>query len=283
MARRQSLEGAVVAITGGGRGIGLAIATAMAARGAQVSLGDIDAALAAQAAESLNGYGGRLDVREPASFAKFLEATREHAGPVDVLVNNAGIMPIGAFADEPDAISDTQIDINLRGVIHGCKAVLPEMLARGGGHIVNVASMAGAVPIPGCAVYCATKFAVVGLTQTLREEYRDSGLRFSTIMPSKVTTELASGSDAAAGRLPTVSAEEVAAAVVDAVLHGRREVAVPRYLGMAPALIEVTPHWLQRGLRRGFDDRRALERMDLQQRAGYIRRIESLAARKQGA
>lgn len=278
MAKAVRLKGAVVAITGGGRGIGLAIARAMAVQGAQVSLGDIDAKLAMQAAEPLNGYGGRLDVRDPASFARFLEATRREVGPIDVLINNAGIMPIGAFTEETAAMTDTQIDVNLRGVIHGCKAVLPEMLARGGGHIVNVASMAGAVPIPGCAVYCATKFAVVGLTQTLREEYRDSGVRFSTIMPSKVTTELASGSDAA--RLPTVSPEEVANAVVDAVKHGRREVAVPRYLGVTPALLDLTPHWLQRGLRRALDDRDALKKLDLQQRAAYTRRIESLASKE---
>jgi len=283
MTRGIRLKGAVVAITGGGRGIGLAIARAMAAQGARVSLGDIDAALAMQAAEPLKGYGGRLDVRDRASFAKFLEATRSEVGPVDVLVNNAGIMPIGAFTDEPDAMSDTQIDINLRGVIHGCKAALPEMLARGGGHIVNVASMAGVLPVPGLAVYCATKFAVLGLTQTLREEYRDGGVYFTTIMPSKVTTELAAGSDSAAGKLPTVSPEEVAEAVVDAVRHRRGEVAVPRYLGVAPALLEVTPQWLMRGFRRAINDRRVLEKMDLQQRAGYTQRIEALAAKKVSA
>lgn len=280
MAKAVRLKGAVVAVTGGGRGIGLAIARAMVEQGARVSLGDIDAKLAMQAAESLKGFGARLDVRDPASFAHFLEATHRAVGPVDVLINNAGIMPIGAFTDETDAMSNTQIDINLRGVIHGCKVALPEMLARDQGHIVNVASMAGAVPIPGLAVYCATKFAVVGLTKTLREEYRDSGVVFSTIMPSKVTTELASGSDAA--RLPAVSPEAVALAVVDAVKHGRREVAVPRYLGVTPALMDMTPHWLQRGLRRAFDDRDGLRKMDLQARAAYTRRIESLATRESG-
>jgi NADP-dependent 3-hydroxy acid dehydrogenase YdfG len=283
MARGLRLKGAVVAISGGGRGIGLAIARAMVAQGAQVSLGDIDAALAMQAAEPLNGYGGRLDVRDRASFAKFLEATRREVGPVDVLVNNAGIMPTGAFTEELDAMSDTQIDINLRGVIHGCKVVLPDMLARGSGHIVNVASMAGVLPVPGLAVYCATKFAVLGLTQTLREEYRDSGVQFTTIMPSKVTTELAAGSDSAASHIPAVSPEDVADAVVDAIRHRRGEVTVPRYLGVAPALLEVTPRWLLRGFRRTINDRGVLEKLDLQQRAGYIHRIESLAARKENA
>ncbi|MDR3418513.1 MAG: SDR family oxidoreductase [Nevskia sp.] len=281
MAKGMRLHGAVVAVSGGGRGIGLAIARAMAAQGAKVGIGDIDETLAVEAAEGLTGYGGRLDVRERASFAAFLHAVRDALGPVDVLVNNAGIMPIGAFADETDAMSDTQIDVNLRGVIHGCKEALPEMAARGGGHIVNVASMAGVLPVPGLAVYCATKFAVLGLTRTLREEYRDSGVHFTTILPSKVTTELAAGSDQAAGGVPTVSPQEVARAVVEAVLHRRGEVTVPRYLGFAPALLEVTPGWLQRGFRRGFGDRRVLEKMDLAQRAAYTRRIESLAEERE--
>ncbi|MGH8506561.1 MAG: SDR family oxidoreductase [Stenotrophobium sp.] len=280
MAKGVQLKGAVVAITGGGRGIGLAIAKAMAAQGARVSLGDIDADLAMKAAESLDGYGGRLDVRDRESFALFLEATRQQLGPIDVLINNAGIMPIGAFTDETDAMSDTQIDINLRGVIHGCKAALPEMLARGSGHIVNVASLAGVMPIPGLVVYCATKFAVLGLTQTLREEYRDSGIHFTTIMPSKVRTELASGSDAARG-IPSVSPGHVARSVVDAIQRQRREVAVPGYLGATPAFLNLTPQWLMRRFRRAIDDRAGLDKLDHQQRASYTQRIESLTVEKQ--
>ncbi|PTU33127.1 SDR family oxidoreductase [Stenotrophobium rhamnosiphilum] len=279
MAKGVALKGAVVAITGGGRGIGLAIAKAMAEQGARVSLGDIDADLALKAAEPLGGYGGRLDVRDRESFVKFLDTTRRMLGPIDVLINNAGIMPIGAFTDETDAMSDTQIDINLRGVIHGCKAVLPEMLARGTGHIVNVASLAGVMPVPGLAVYCATKFAVLGLTQTLREEYRDSGIHFTTIMPSKVRTELASGSDAARG-IPSVSPGHVARSVVDAIKHQRREVAVPSYLGSTPAVLNLTPQWLMRRLRHAIDDRAGLEKIDHQQRASYTQRIESLTAAK---
>lgn len=280
MAKGVQLKGAVVAITGGGRGIGLAIAKAMVGQGARVSLGDIDAALAVEAAAPLCGYGGRLDVRDRESFALFLEATRQQLGPIDVLINNAGIMPIGAFTDETDAMSDTQIDINLRGVIHGCKAALPAMLARGTGHIVNVASLAGVMPVPGLAVYCATKFAVLGLTQTLREEYRDSGVHFTTIMPSKVRTELASGSDAAKG-IPSVSPGHVARSVVDAIVHQRREVAVPSYLGATPAFLNLTPQWLMRRFRRAIDDRAGLEKIDHQKRASYTQRIESLTVEKQ--
>lgn len=274
---KDALKGKIVIITGGARGIGLATAKALAAKGAKLSIGDIDAALAAQAAKSLRGYGGRLDVRDRKSFAAFLSATEKALGPVDVLINNAGIMPAGSFLDETDAISDTQIDINLRGVILGCKLALPGMVERGQGHIINVASMAGVLPVPGLAVYCATKFAVLGLTQSLREEYRDSGVQFSSILPAKVTTELASGTEVAGRGVPTSSPEEVAAAVIDAIRNRLAEVTVPRYLAAAPAVLGLAPQWLQRGFRRGFGDRRILEKLDLKGRAAYDQRIASLA------
>lgn len=278
---KADLRGLVVAVTGGGRGIGLAIAQAFAAEGALVGIGDIDESLARQAAKPLGGYGGRLDVRDRTSFAAFLEETEKALGAVDVLVNNAGIMPMGPFTEESDAVSDTQISINLRGVILGCKLVLPQMLARGQGHVVNVASGCAFLALPGAAVYCATKFAVLGLTQTLREEYRDSGVSFSTIMPSKVTTELAAGTDRAASGIPTVSPEDVAVAVVGAVRHRLTEVAVPRYLGVARPLLATVPHWLERRFRRSFGDRRILDQLDRNARASYEQRIASLAARRE--
>lgn len=273
----QDLRSAVVVVTGGGRGIGLAISRALAAQGARVAIGDIDVGLAQAAAADVRGYGGELDVRDRASFVAFLAATRKELGEIDVLVNNAGIMPSGSFTDEADALSDAQIDINLRGVIHGCKEALPAMIARGRGHIVNVASMAGVLAVPGLAVYCATKFAVVGLTDTLREEYRDSGVDFTTVMPSKVTTELASGTDQAGRGVPTASPEDVADAVLDALLNQLPEVTVPRYMAPIAALQGISPNWLLRGLRRTLGDRRVLEAMDYAARAGYERRIASLS------
>ncbi len=271
------LDGAVVAITGAGRGIGLAIASRLAAAGARISIGDIDAALAQQAAQSVDGFGGALDVRDRGSFADWLAATEQALGPVDVIINNAGIMPAGGFLDESDALSDTQIDINLRGVIHGCKLAMPGMVARGRGHVVNVASMAGRLAVPGLAVYCATKFAVVGLTETLREEYRDSGVAFTTVMPAKVTTELAAGTDSAARGVPTVTPEEVAEAVFDAISHQLPEVTLPRYLLALNPLQSAAPHWLLRRVRRVFGDRRVLEKIDARARASYDQRIGALA------
>ena len=277
MARSKTLNGKVVVITGGGRGIGLATAKALAAQGARISIGDVHADLAEQAAKNLNGYGGALDVRDRQSFAAFIDATEKSLGPIDVLINNAGIMPTGEFTEESDEISDTQIDVNLRGVIHGCKQVLPGMLHRGHGHIVNVASLAGVFPLPGLAVYCATKFAVVGLTQSLREEYRDSGVNFSTIMPAKVTTELASGTEVAGRGIPTSSPEDVAAAVIAAIHDNLGEVTVPRYMAATPALLSVTPRRVLRGVRRLIGDRRILEKLDNRARADYDARIAQLA------
>lgn len=270
------LDGAVVAITGGGRGIGLAIARELSAAGARVSVGDIDAELAQQAGRDLNGYGGFLDVRDRGAFEAFLKATEKALGPIDVLINNAGIMPAGDFLAETDGASDTQIDINVRGVILGCKTVMPSMITRGRGHIINIASMAGRIAVPGLAVYCATKYAVVGLTETLREEFRDSGIQFTMVMPSKVTTELASGTDEAGKGVPTASPEDVALAVRDAIEQQLTDVTVPRYLGPVSALQGITPRWVLRGLRRTLGDRRILEQVDHQARAGYTQRIASL-------
>lgn len=277
-----NLNGKTVAITGAGRGIGLAIARALARQGAKVAIGDIDAELAGTAAAEVNGFGSFLDVRDSAAFAAFLAGAETALGPIDVLINNAGIMPTGAFEAESDAISDTQIDINLRGVIIGCKLMVAKMLAQGGGHIVNVASMAGRLAVPGLAVYCATKFGVVGLTETLREEYRDKGIHFTMILPSKVTTELSAGTDAAAGRIPSVSPEQVADAVVHALQKRLAEVPVPGYLAALNGMQGMAPNWLLRGIRRGFGDQAILHGLDESARAGYNLRINRLVKKPTG-
>ena len=160
----RSIHGKVVAITGGARGIGKATAEALARKGARVAIGDLDADLAAQTADGLAGeaIGLELDVTKRESFADFLAQVEERLGPLDVIINNAGIMPLGDFVDEDDATAHRMIDINLHGVIYGMKLALPGMLRRNTGHIVNIASQAGKAGFPGGATYCATKHAVVG-------------------------------------------------------------------------------------------------------------------------
>src|SRR5689334_4670783 len=175
---RRSLVGSVVAITGGARGIGRATAAALIAQGAKVAIGDLDAALAAGTAQEL-GHGTlglTLDVTNQVSFEAFLDRVETERGPLDVLINNAGIMPIGPFAEESDDTARALVNINVHGVIFGSKLALRRFLARGSGHIVNIASAAGKAGFPGGATYCATKHAVVGLSEAIRAEVRDRGI-----------------------------------------------------------------------------------------------------------
>lgn len=276
--QKTSLQGKVIAVTGGGRGIGLAIAEALIARGACVSIGDIDIDLARREAIRIGAHAASLDVRDRDSFAAFLADTEASLGPLDGLINNAGIMPMGYFLDEAPALADAQIDINFRGVIHGMQLALPGLLARRSGHIVNIASLAGRFAIPGSAIYTGTKFAVVGMTEAVAAEYRDTGVHFTCIMPSKVLTELASGTDSAGRGIPAVTPQQVADAVVGALLKPRLMVAVPDYLQIAHAAYGVIPAWLQEKGRRLLGDDRILSQLDHAAHAGYEQRINSLAS-----
>lgn len=272
-----TLKGAVVAVTGGARGIGLATSEALHAEGACVSIGDVDIALAEKEAARLGAYAHVLDVRQRESFAEFLRATETALGPIDILINNAGIMPMGAFLDESLAISDAQIDINFRGVIHGMQLAMPGMLARQRGHIINVASMAGRFAVPGIAIYCGTKHAVVGMTEAVAGEHRDSGVNFTIIMPSKVLTELSSGTDEANPGIPSVTAQDVAAAVVSAVKKPRLHIAVPDYLQTAHSLYGLVPSWLQERGRRLLGDTNILHKLDYSARSHYVKRLAALS------
>jgi NAD(P)-dependent dehydrogenase (short-subunit alcohol dehydrogenase family) len=271
------LKNKVIAITGGGRGIGLAIAEALIAQGARVSIGDIDVELAEREAKHIGAHAGLLDVRDRASFAAFIADTEATLGPLYALINNAGIMPMGYFLDEDPALADAQIDINFRGVIHGMQEALPGLLQRSSGHIVNIASLAGRFALPGSAVYTGTKFAVVGMTEAVAGEYRDSGVEFTCIMPSKVLTELTSGTEKAASIIPAVTPEQVAEAVVGALLKPRLMIAVPDYLQAAHRAYTLIPGWLQERGRRLFDDNRILTQLDHAAHASYEQRINQLA------
>lgn len=223
------VAGTVIAITGAGRGIGKATAGLLSQRGARVAIGDIDLAAARACADEI-GPGCvaiRLDVTDRASVDAFLDAVEAELGPVDVLINNAGIMPTVRFLDEDEASIDRQIAINVRGVMHGMRSVLPRMLARGRGHVVNVASTAGKFGVPGVATYCATKHAVVGLSNAMRAELRDTPVDLSVVMPVIVRTELTDGVPDTRG-LKALQPHDVAASIVEAIETRRYEVWCPR-------------------------------------------------------
>lgn len=184
----------VILITGASSGIGAGIARELASAGARVMLGarriDRLEALAAEIREK----GGtvmtrRLDVTDRADVAAFAEAARLAWGSVDVIVNNAGIMPLSLMASMKVEEWDGMVDVNIKGVLHGIAAVLPEMTARGSGHIINIASIGALAVSPTAAVYCATKYAVRAISNGLRQECRD--IRVTCIHPGVVESELA--------------------------------------------------------------------------------------------
>ncbi|MGN7135244.1 SDR family oxidoreductase [Rhodococcoides corynebacterioides] len=256
------LTGRVVAITGGARGIGHATAAAFLARGARVAIGDIDDVAVKEGATALDPTGDAtrihhdtLDVTDPESFDRFLDGVEATFGPIDVLVNNAGIMPVGRVVDEPDTVTRRVLDINVLGVITGSKLAARRMLPRGRGHIVNIASAAGETYSPGLATYCASKFAVVGFTDAARLEHRGTGVEFSLVMPSFVNTELTAGTSGARG-FRNAEPEEIARAVVSLIDRPRSRVRVTRLFGAAVVSQKFLPRPLAEAMSRalGADD-----------------------------
>jgi len=229
--QRRSLNGKVVAITGGARGIGKATATALVRKGCRVAIGDLDLTLAEETAAGLGGgtVALELDVTDRASFEAFLDEAERQLGPIDVVVNNAGIMPVTPFVEEKVDSVRRQIDINLHGVITGTQLAIERMVPRRDGHIVNIASQAGKAGIPGIATYSATKHAVVGLSEAVRAELRETGVEVACVMPTVVNTELTSG----VGQkwVKPVEAADVANEIVDALEVPRFDVFVPRANG----------------------------------------------------
>jgi NAD(P)-dependent dehydrogenase (short-subunit alcohol dehydrogenase family) len=270
----RSLAGKVVAITGGARGIGRATAAALIAQGAQVSIGDIDSELAQQTAAQLGGgsIGLPLEVTQRASFRRFLDQTEQRLGPLDVLINNAGIMPVGPFVEESDAMAARMVDINLHGVIFGSKLALERFVPRRRGHLVNVASIAGKAGVPGGATYCATKYAVVGLSDAIRGELRQSGIDVTVVMPIGVNTELYSGLPQPRG-FKAAEPEHVADAIVEALQSGRFEVYVPKSLGAMMRFKALIPIRLSDLFGRAMRTDRVLLSADHSRRAAYERRM----------
>jgi NAD(P)-dependent dehydrogenase (short-subunit alcohol dehydrogenase family) len=220
----------VVAVTGAARGIGLAIAREAASRVGSVAIGDLRADDVQAAADSIgsNAVGYELDVTDPDSFGRFLDRVEGHFGSLHVLVNNAGIMTVGALQQTKSDAASKTIDVNVKGVLYGMQLALPRL--RRGGHVVNVVSSSAWIAPPYLASYSASKHAARALTDAVRDEVRTAGISVTGIYPGFVQTDLAVGTKPARGQ-KMIQPAEVATAVVDALERPRPEVFIPRSLG----------------------------------------------------
>jgi NAD(P)-dependent dehydrogenase (short-subunit alcohol dehydrogenase family) len=270
--RPRSLSDKVVAITGGARGIGRATALVLAREGARVAIADLDGDLAAEAAAELDvdAIGVGVDITDNRAFSAFLDHAEREVGPLDVLVNNAGILTPGPIDDEDEQMTARQVAVNLHAVIHGTRQAVQRMKPRRSGHIINVSSVGGRIAGARLATYCGTKFGVAGFSEAVALELKGTGIEMSVVFPPPVNTDLSAGIHRLRA-MPFVEPEDVAERIVDTLKWPQFAVPVPKT--MAPLL------WLNQVL--PFRARAALARItradgltvDQEQRAAYTQRL----------
>jgi all-trans-retinol dehydrogenase (NAD+) len=245
----RSLTDKRVLITGGASGIGYAIAQHAAAAGARIVLTDVNEPLLAQAATTLRDSGCdvaeyRLDVTDPDDVAATRERINADGGPIDVLVNNAGTVFGGYFLDVPLDRHLTTLEVNLQGPVILTHAFLPDLIDRPDAHLVNIASLAGYGGAPGGSTYGASKWGVIGFSESIDLELRRQGhthVHVTTVCPGVVSTGLFDGTRPM--RLTrTLRADDVAEAVVKGVLRNSSYVRTPWLVKVAPILRGVLPH-----------------------------------------
>ena len=271
--KRASVAEKVIAITGGARGIGLATAAVLHDLGAAVAIGDIDRSAVKEAGNQLDlKVGRRLDVTDARSFADFLDHVEDQLGPVDVLVNNAGVIAVGSAVDEADAVTQRVLDVNIYGVILGTKLAARRMLPRGHGHVVNIASLGSVLAAEGIATYCATKHAVLGYTDSVRLENRGSGVLFSAILPTLVNTEMIAGVGHGKG-IKNAEPEDVARAVAGVIAKPKARVYVPRAVGRIATVQRLLPQRVTEATGRALGTNRVFTSdVDADKRRAYARR-----------
>ena len=268
----------VVAITGGARGIGHATARALAHRGMRIAIGDLDGDLAEQVAAELGGdaFGVGVDVTDNAAFARFLDGVEHRLGPLDVLVNNAGIMSAGPIDDEDEALTARAIAINLEAVIHGTREAIRRMKPRRAGHIVNLSSAVSKVAGSDCATYVATKFAVAGFSEAVAIELRGTGIEVSVVRPSLCKTDLTSGFAGLRG-MPFIEPHDVAARIVETLQRPRFDVPVPKSMGPMLWLNQALPFRARMALAHLTKADAILSAVDVGERAAYVERVQASA------
>jgi short-subunit dehydrogenase len=218
----------------------------------------------------------KLDVTDRQSFTDFLDAAEDALGPLDVLVNNAGVISVGNALTEGDAATQRLLDVNVYGVILGTKLAAERMLPRRSGHVINIASLGAVVPAPGIATYCATKHAVLGFTNTVRLENRGSGLHFSAVLPTLVNTDMIAGLNALRG-MKNAEPEDVAKAVAALITRPKAKVMVPPSLNAVTVAQRLLPQAAFEALSRGLGAGRVFGgEVDAEKRKRYTERPGTL-------
>lgn len=242
-----SIEGGTVLITGGASGIGFLMGRLVLERGAaRLVIWDMraDALAEAEAALRTPGrsvVGFAVDITDPEQVRRALAEMDRQGLAVDVLVNNAGIVVGKSFAEHSDADIERTMQVNATAPMRLARALLPGMLARRRGHVVNIASAAGMVANPGMSVYCASKFAMVGWSESLRIELEraGSGVRVTTVTPFYIDTGMFAGVRSPV--LPILKPDYAARMIVDAVARGRILLRMPRLLYLVPLVQGLLP------------------------------------------
>jgi NAD(P)-dependent dehydrogenase (short-subunit alcohol dehydrogenase family) len=275
----RSLSGKVVAITGAARGIGYATARVLADRGAVVAVGDLDGDLAEAAAAQLGGgaFGVGVDVTDNAAFTAFLDGVEHRLGPLDVLINNAGIMSDGLIEDEDEALTAREIAINLHAVIHGTREAVRRMKPRGSGHVVNISSAVSKVPGPRAATYTGTKFGVAGFSEAVALELLGTGVEISVVRPSVCRTDMVAGFKGLRG-MPFIEPGDVAARIVETLERPRFDVPVPKSMGPLLWLNQALPFRARVALARVTKADTVLSSVDRGERAAYAARLRRVTA-----
>jgi NAD(P)-dependent dehydrogenase (short-subunit alcohol dehydrogenase family) len=280
--RDKDLRGKVVIVTGGARGIGAATARAFRAAGAQVVIADIDKEALEAAESSIHpAKVAYLDVTSRASFELLFDDVEATLGPIDILVNNAGIMPMMKVTEIPDALADRVLDINLRGVILGTRVALSRMLPRRSGHIINMSSTLGEFVGPGLSDYCASKFGVIGFTDSARYELKGTGVDLSLVLPGQVNTELVAGIRKAKG-LGLASPESIADAIIGLARRPRRRVYSPLTFAAIAIGFKLLPRGLGEGMLTALGGRTIVDSIDSAGRRAYDERIRAGIDKSQG-
>lgn len=266
-----------IVITGAARGLGLATARQLAGRGHRLAISDLDGELAVQEAEELGGSasGEALDVTDRDAFRDYLERIESELGPVDVLINNAGIASASTnILDQDPRITDLTIDVNLRGVMNGTIEAIRLMEPRRRGHVVNISSLAGVMGVPGLSAYAASKFGVLGFTESVRMEFDRAGLEFTCVMPGPVATGMMDGTSSSP-LVTLLTPDEMASGIVAAVEGRKARVSLPRSSYLLARLTSLLPPAIGIKLGRWTRIDRIYTDVDASARAAYEQRVKS--------